>query len=128
MVNCSFYDGIVPLSPLSDSLSPLSSRALPGLLLHRPLPRPPPLSDGLWCIRAPSLPTEELSPGGGLDLEAESRVRRKASDDKEHLVVVYLQSESIGEVAAMVIPCIERKPEGWGAGDEFEVVSDVVQN
>jgi hypothetical protein len=31
-------------------------------------------------------------------------------------------------VAAMVIPCIKREPEGWGAGDEFEVVSDVVQN
>ena len=68
------------------------------------------------------------SPGRGLDLEAESCIRRKAGDDKEHLVVVRLQSESIGEVAAMVIPRIERKPEGWGAGDEFEVVSDVVQN
>ena len=57
MVNCSFYDGIVPLSPLSDSLSPLSlsSRALPGLLLHRRLPRSPPLSVGLCCIHAPSL-------------------------------------------------------------------------
>ena len=59
---------------------------------------------------------------------AESCTGRKASNDKEHLVVVRLQSESIGEVAAMVIPRIERKPEGWGAGDEFEVVSDVVQN
>ena len=74
------------------------------------------------------MPAEELSPGHGLDLEAELCIRRKASDDKEHLIVVWLQSESIGEVAAMVIPSIERKPEGWGAGDEFEVVSDVVQN
>ena len=72
------------------------------------------------------MPAEELSPGRGL--EAELCIRRKASDDKEHLIVVWLQSESIGEVAAMVIPRIERKPEGWGAGDEFEVVSDVVQN
>ena len=74
------------------------------------------------------MPAEELSPGRGLDLEAKSSIRRKASDDKEHLVVVRLQLELIGEVAAMVIPRIERKPEGWGAGDEFEVVSDVVQN
>ena len=74
------------------------------------------------------MPAKELSPGRGLDLDAESCIRCKASDDKKHLVVVRLQSESIGEVAAMVIPRIERKPEGWGAGDEFEVVSDVVQN
>jgi len=46
-------------------------------------------------------------------------IRRKASDDKEHLVVIPLQSELIGEVAAMVIPRIKRKPEGWGAVDEF---------
>jgi hypothetical protein len=36
--------------------------------------------------------------------------------------------EPIGEVAAMVVACIERKPERLGIGDEFEVVSDVVQN
>ena len=74
------------------------------------------------------MPAEELSPGRGLDLEAESCIRRKASDDKEHLVVIRLQLELIGEVAAMVIPCIERKPERWGARDEFEVVSNVVKN
>ncbi len=68
------------------------------------------------------------SPGHGLDLEAELCIRRKAGDDKEHLVVIRLQSESIGKVAAMVIPRIERKSEGWGTGDEFEVVSNVVQN
>ncbi len=45
------------------------------------------------------MPAEELSPGHGLDLEAKSCIQRKASDDKEHLVVVRLQSESIGEVA-----------------------------
>ena len=73
------------------------------------------------------MPAEELSPGLGLDLEAKSCIRRKASDDKEHLLVIRLQSE-FGEVAAMVIPRIECKPEGWGAGDEFEVVSNVVQN
>jgi hypothetical protein len=52
---------------------------------------------------------------------------RQAGDDEKHLVVVRLQTESIGEVAAMVIARIERKPEGWGAGDEFQVVGYVVQ-
>ncbi len=55
-------------------------------------------------------------------------IRCKAGDDEEHLVFVWLQTESTGEVTAVVIARIERKPEGLGFGDEFEVVSDVVQN
>jgi hypothetical protein len=51
---------------------------------------------------------------------------RQAGDDEKHLVVVRLQTESIGEVAAMVVARIERKPEGWGA-DEFQVVGYEVQ-
>ena len=74
------------------------------------------------------MPAKELSPGRGLDLEAKSCIQCKAGDDKEHLVVVQLQLESIGKVAAMIIPRIEGKLEGWGAGDKFEVVSNVVQN
>ena len=65
------------------------------------------------------MPAEELSPGRGLDLEAESCIRCQAGNNEKHLVVVWLQSESIGEVAALVIARIERKPEGLGAGDEF---------
>ncbi len=63
-----------------------------------------------------------------LDCNAQSCIRRKASDDEEHLVFVRLQTESTDEVAAVVIARIERKLEGLGFGDEFEVVSDVVQN
>ena len=64
------------------------------------------------------MPTEEFSPSRGLDCEAESRIRCEAGDDEKHLVVIGLQTESTGEVAAMVVACIERKPEGLGIGDE----------
>jgi hypothetical protein len=36
--------------------------------------------------------------------------------------------ESTGKVAAMVIACIERKPERLCIGDELQDLSDVVQN
>jgi hypothetical protein len=52
---------------------------------------------------------------------------RQAGDDEKHLVVVRLQTESIGEVAAMVVARIECKPERLCAGDEFQVVGYVVQ-
>ncbi len=65
------------------------------------------------------MPAEELFSGRGLDCKAQSCIQRKASNDKEHLVVVWLQMESTGKVAAMVIACIERKPEGLGFGGEF---------
>ncbi len=65
------------------------------------------------------MPAEELSPGRLLDCKAQSCIRRKAGEDKEHLVVVRLQMESTGEVAAMVRARIEHKPEGLGFGDEF---------
>ena len=74
------------------------------------------------------MPAEELCPSRGLYREAESRLRCKAGDDEEHLAVVRLQTKATGEVAAVVIARIERKPEGLGFGDEFHVVSDVVQN
>ncbi len=64
------------------------------------------------------MPTEELSPGRGLDCKAQSCIRRKAGKDKENLVVVWLQTEAMGEVKAMTIARIERKPEGLGVGDE----------
>jgi hypothetical protein len=69
-------------------------------------------------VNCKSMPAKELSPGRGLDCKAQSRIRRKAGNDKEHLVVIRLQTESTGKVAAMVIACIERKPEGLGFGDE----------
>ncbi len=65
--------------------------------------------------------TKELSPSRGLDCEAEMRVwwRCQAGNNEKHRVVVWLQPESTGEVAVMVVACIERKSEGLGAGDEF---------
>ena len=70
-------------------------------------------------VNCKSMPAEEFSPGRGLDCEAQFCVRCKAGDDKEHLVVVRLQTEAMGEVKAMVIARIERKPEGLDFGDEF---------
>ncbi len=52
----------------------------------------------------------------------------ESSNDKKNLVVVCVQTASTCKMAAMVVACIEHKPEGLGAGDECQVVSDVVQN
>ncbi len=45
-----------------------------------------------------------------------------------NLTTVAATLESTGEMAAMVVACIERKPEGLGIGDESQVLSNVVQN
>jgi hypothetical protein len=74
------------------------------------------------------MPTKELSPSRGLDCKAESRIQCQANNDEKHLVVVWLQTESTGKVAVMVVAHIEHKPEGLGTGDEFEVDGDVVQH
>ena len=71
--------------------------------------------------------TEELSPSIGLDLEAKSRIRRQASDDEKRLILFRVQTEVTGQVTAMVIARIERKPERLCAGDEFKEVGCVVQ-
>ncbi len=65
------------------------------------------------------MPAEEPCPSRGLDCEAELRIRCKAGDNKEHLVVVQLQTKAMGKVKTMVIACIERKPEGLGVRDEL---------
>ena len=65
------------------------------------------------------MPTKELSPSHGLDSKAQLCIRCEAGNNKKHLVVVGLQTESTGKVAVMVVACIEHKPEGLGAGDEF---------
>jgi len=51
----------------------------------------------------------------------------KAGDDEKRLLLVWVQKESIGEVTAMVVAPIERKPERLCAGDEFQEVGYVVQ-
>jgi hypothetical protein len=79
-------------------------------------------------VNCKSMPAKELSPGRGLDCEAQFCIQCKAGDNEEHLVIIWLQTEATGEVAAVVIARNKRKPEGLGIGDEFQVVSDVVQN
>ncbi len=64
------------------------------------------------------MPAEELSPSRGLDSKAQSCIRCEVGDNKKHLVVIGLQTESTGEVAAMVVARIERNLEGLGIGDE----------
>ena len=66
--------------------------------------------------------TKELSPSIGLDLEAKSCIQRQASIDEKHLVLVGVQTEVTGQVTAMVVARIERKPERLCAGDEFQEV------
>ena len=72
--------------------------------------------------------TKELSPSHWRHCEAKSGIMRQAGNNKEHLIFVRLQTDAIGKVAAMVIACIERKPEQFCVGDESQVVSNVVQN
>ena len=49
---------------------------------------------------------------------AKSCIRRQAGNDEKHLILFWVQTESIGEVAAMVIAHVERKPEQLGFVDE----------
>jgi len=55
----------------------------------------------------------------------------QSGDDEKRLVkclvLVGVQKESIDQVTAMVVACIERKPERLCAGDEFQEVGFVVQ-
>ena len=52
---------------------------------------------------------------------------RQAGDDEKRIVLAGVQTESIGQVAAMVVARIERKPERLCAGDELQEVGYVVQ-
>ena len=63
--------------------------------------------------------TKELSPHVGFDLEPTSRIVRQSSNDENHLVLFLVQTESIGEVTAVVVARIERKPVGLGVGDKL---------
>jgi hypothetical protein len=103
-----------------------TAQELPSITVRRPCPINVCINVNLHLfelniaiVNCKSMPAKELSPGCGLDCKAQSCIRHKAGNDKEHLVVVRLQTELTGKVAAMVIACIERKPEGLGFGDEF---------
>ena len=75
-------------------------------------------------------------PAGGQDDERvaqligrqEAMVAGRRDERRQNLVVVRLQTESIGEVAAMVIARIECKPERLCVGDKSQHLSDVVQH
>jgi hypothetical protein len=98
-------------SALTSALSSTSSSAAPWLInlfLFQ-------LNSAI--VGCKSMPIEELSPSHGLDSKAQSCIRCEAGDDKKHLVVLGLQTESTGEVAAMVVARIEHKPEGLAIGD-----------
>ena len=63
--------------------------------------------------------TKELSPHVGFDLEPKSRIVRQSSNDENRLVLFLVQTELIGEVTAVVVARIERKPVGLGVGDKL---------
>jgi hypothetical protein len=46
-------------------------------------------------------------------------VQHQVGDDEKSLVIIWLQTELIGKVTAMVIACIERKPVQLGIGEEL---------
>jgi hypothetical protein len=86
-----------PLPPPSPPLSPLPSSSLLLSLLPLPPQSPPPQP---WIIVVFSSPPP-----------AKSHIRRQAGNDEKRLVLVRVQTELIGEVAAMVVARIERNPE-----------------
>jgi hypothetical protein len=52
---------------------------------------------------------------------------RQAGDDEKRIILAGVQTESIGQVTAMVVARIERKPEQLCAGDKLQEVGYVVQ-
>ena len=52
---------------------------------------------------------------------------RHAGNDEKHLILVWVQKDSISQVTAMVVARIEQKPEPLCAGDELQEVGYVVQ-
>ncbi len=61
------------------------------------------------------MPTKELSPSRGLDSKAQSCIQCKVGNDEKHLVVVGLQTESTGKVAAMVIAVLSVNQKDWAS-------------
>ncbi len=65
--------------------------------------------------------TWELSSSHGVDLDCDTKLceQQQAGNNDKNLVVIWIQTESIDKVAAMVIACIEHKPEQVGVGEEL---------
>jgi hypothetical protein len=117
----------LPPPPCCLLLLPLNNTAHepPSITARRPCPIDVCIDVNLILFKLNStivnckpMPAEELSPGRGLDCKTQSCIQRKAGDEEEHLVVVWLQTEVMGELKAMAIARIEHKPEGLGVGDE----------
>ena len=69
----------------------------------------------------------QLTPSRRLHCKAKSGIMCQAGDDEKRLVLIRFQTESIGQVTAMAVARVERKPEQLCAGDEFQEVGYVVQ-
>jgi hypothetical protein len=93
---CAIASGCTPLVPLVHS----------GWLLCS-------LSPLRRLVSASASVTKELSPSRGVDLDCDTKlhVQHQAGNNEKNLVVFWVQTESIGKVAAIVIACIEHKPE-----------------
>ncbi len=61
----------------------------------------------------------QLTPSRRLHCKAKSGIMCQAGDDEKRLVLIRFQTESIGQVTAMAVARVERKPEQLCAGDEF---------
>jgi hypothetical protein len=97
-------------------------------MLPLPPQLPPPQPWLIVVFLSPPPPKNlQLTPSRQLHREAKSGVMRQAGNDEKRLILVGVQTESIGQVTAMVIAHIERKPERLCAGDEFQEVGYVVQ-
>ena len=69
----------------------------------------------------------ERTPRGYATTSWQNEVTRGRRGERQHNLIVFrAQMESTGKVAAMVVAHIERKPEGWGTGEENEEVDNVV--
>jgi hypothetical protein len=68
---------------------------------------------------SPPPPKNFLQAVGFIALESKSRIICQSSNDENRLILFLVQTESIGEVTAVVVARIERKPVGLGVGDKF---------
>ena len=103
---------------------PSPSSLLPSLL---PLPQQsPPLQPWLIVMFLSPPPPKNLLQTPAL-IWKPNLIYDQAGNDEKRVVLVGVQTEATGQVTAMVVARIERKPERLCAGDEFKEVGYVVQ-
>ena len=82
-----------------------------------------------WCNKTTRERRNERTTRGDATISWHDETTPGRCEKRRHnLVVVWLQTESIGEVAAIVIACIKHKLERLCVGDESQHLSNVVQN